>query len=81
MTIDVNSRRNLELVENLRDKGKPEPFLWVMDKTNTSMGGRRIRKWLEEPLIIRKDILNRQDAIEEFNKDIILMGGFKGSFK
>ncbi len=77
MTIDVNSRRNLELVENIRDKGKTGTLLWVIDKTNTSMGGRRIRKWLEEPLIIKKDILNRQDAIEEFTKDIILMEDLK----
>lgn len=77
MTIDVNSRRNLELVENLRDKGKTGTLLWVIDKTNTSMGGRRIRKWLEEPLIIKEDILNRQDAIEEFTKDIILIEDLK----
>ena len=61
MTIDINSRKNLELVENLRDKNKRGTLLSVVDRTNTSMGGRRIRKWLEEPLIVKEDILKRQD--------------------
>ncbi len=81
MTIDINSRKNLEIVESLRDKNKRGTLLSVIDRTNTSMGGRRIRKWLEEPLIIKADILNRQQAVEEFNNDIILLEDLKEALK
>jgi len=81
MTIDINSRKNLELVENLRDKNKKGTLLSVIDRTNTSMGGRRIRKWLEEPLIIEKDILKRQLAVEEFTTDLILLEDLKEALK
>jgi DNA mismatch repair protein MutS len=50
MTIDSSSRRNLELTENLRDKTKKGSLLWVLDRTATSMGGRALRKLIEEPL-------------------------------
>lgn len=81
MTIDINSRKNLELVENLRDKNKRGTLLSVVDRTNTSMGGRRIRKWLEEPLIVKEDILKRQEAVEEFHNDIILLEDLKEALK
>lgn len=81
MTIDINSRKNLELVESLRDKNKRGTLLSVIDRTNTSMGGRRIRKWLEEPLILKEDILNRQLAVEEFYNDIILLEDLKEALK
>ena len=54
MTIDLSSRRNLELTENLREKSKKGSLLWVLDKTETSMGSRMLRRWIEEPLVIRK---------------------------
>lgn len=73
MTLDINSRRNLELVESLMEKGKRGTLLSVLDKTNTSMGGRRIRKWLEEPLVSKQSIVYRQNAIEEFQKDMNIM--------
>lgn len=81
MTIDINSRKNLELVESLRDKNKRGTLLSVVDKTNTSMGGRRIRKWLEEPLIVKEDIIKRQEAVEEFHNDIILLEDLKEALK
>ncbi|NRV13208.1 DNA mismatch repair ATPase MutS [Clostridium beijerinckii] len=56
MTIDGNSRRNLELTESIREKSKKGSLLWVLDKSATSMGGRTIRKWIEEPLIIKSEI-------------------------
>lgn len=77
MSLDTNSRRNLELVESLMEKGKKGTLLSVIDKTNTSMGGRRIRKWLEEPLIDRKEILGRQEAVEELISDINVMDDLK----
>ena len=70
LVIDGNSRRNLEITESLRDKSKKGSLLWVLDKTNTAMGGRRLRKWIEQPLVNKREILLRQDAIEELVKNI-----------
>lgn len=76
MTIDGNSRRNLELTENIREKSKKGSLLWVMDKTSTSMGARVLRKWIDEPLISREGILKRLTGVEElfndfsFNEDL-----------
>ncbi|MCY6356664.1 DNA mismatch repair protein MutS [Clostridium sp. ZS2-4] len=65
LSIDINSRKNLELTETLREKTKKGSLLWVIDKTNTAMGGRLLRKWLEQPLIQKKLIDNRLNSIEE----------------
>lgn len=79
MTIDGNSRRNLELTESLKEKSKKGSLIWVLDKTETSMGGRAIRKWIEEPLIIKKEIEKRLEGVEElfnngyFNEDLRLL--------
>ncbi|MEL7597721.1 MAG: DNA mismatch repair protein MutS, partial [Clostridiaceae bacterium] len=59
------SRKNLELTETLREKTKKGSLLWVIDKTNTAMGGRLLRKWLEQPLIHKKLIDNRLNSVEE----------------
>jgi DNA mismatch repair protein MutS len=76
MTIDGNSRRNLELTESIREKSKKGSLLWVLDKSATSMGGRTIRKWIEEPLIIKSEIEKRLNGVNEafssisFNEDL-----------
>lgn len=72
LTIDVNSRRNLEIVENLRDRGKTGSLLWVLDKTKTSMGGRKLRNMLDQPLQDSKEINLRLDAVEEFISKLIV---------
>ncbi|MEG1481115.1 DNA mismatch repair protein MutS [Clostridium sp.] len=72
MTIDGSSRRNLELTENIREKNKKGSLLWVMDKTSTSMGGRILRKWIDEPLISKKEIENRLSGVEELYTSISL---------
>lgn len=72
MMIDTSTRRNLELTETLREKQKRGSLLWVLDKTKTAMGARMLRNYLEQPLIDKKEILRRQDAIEELNADLIL---------
>ena len=51
MALDITARRNLELTERMRDKGKRGTLLWVLDKTSTSMGGRLLRRWVNDPLI------------------------------
>ena len=69
MLIDSSSRRNLELVETLREKQKRGSLLWVLDKTKTAMGARMMRSFVEQPLVDVKEIEIRQDAIEELNNN------------
>ena len=59
MLIDANSRRNLELLETMREKKKQGSLLGVLDKTKTAMGARLLRTYIEQPLISREEILNR----------------------
>lgn len=70
MTIDSSSRRNLELTENLKDKTKKGSLLWVLDRTATSMGGRSLRKLIEEPLISKYEIETRLLSVQELYDDI-----------
>ncbi|MGH4052759.1 MAG: DNA mismatch repair protein MutS [Clostridium sp.] len=65
VSLDTNSRRNLELTETLRDKTKKGSLLWVLDRTNTAMGARRLRKWLDQPLINKNLIDERLEAVCE----------------
>ncbi len=67
MIIDSSTRRNLELVETLRENQKRGSLLWVLDKTKTAMGARMLRNFVEQPLIEKKEIEGRLDAIEELN--------------
>lgn len=71
MVIDSSTRRNLELVETLREKNKRGSLLWVLDKTKTAMGARTLRSYLEQPLIEKDEITARQGAIREFNQNAI----------
>ena len=64
MLIDSSSRRNLELVETLREKQKRGSLLWVLDKTRTAMGARLLRSYVEQPLIDEDEINARLDAVE-----------------
>ena len=65
MIVDTASRRNLELVETMREKKKSGSLLGVLDKTNTAMGARMLRSFLEQPLVNREKIIGRQDAVAE----------------
>ncbi len=71
MVLDSSTRRNLELLETMREKQKRGSLLWVLDKTKTAMGARLLRTWIEQPLIHKDEILNRQQAIEELNLNYI----------
>lgn len=72
MLIDSSSRRNLELVETLREKNKRGSLLWVLDKTKTAMGARTLRSYVEQPLIDAQEINRRLEALEELNKSPML---------
>ncbi|MCQ2482820.1 MAG: DNA mismatch repair protein MutS [Clostridia bacterium] len=65
MELDLSTRTNLELTQTIRSKSKRGSLLWAIDKTKTSMGGRLLRKFIEEPLINVSEINKRLDAVEE----------------
>ncbi|HIZ82130.1 MAG TPA: DNA mismatch repair protein MutS [Candidatus Mediterraneibacter pullistercoris] len=71
MMLDSSTRRNLELCETLREKQKRGSLLWVLDKTKTAMGARTLRKYVEQPLIDKKEIEKRLDAVEELKNEAI----------
>mgnify|MGYP002528287770 CR=1 FL=1 len=71
MLIDSSSRRNLELVETLREKQKRGSLLWVLDKTKTAMGARLLRSFIEQPLIDKEEISNRLEAVGELKDNAI----------
>lgn len=74
MGINLTTRRNLELTETMRTKEKRGSLLWVLDKTVTSMGRRKLRTWVEQPLINPTEILRRLDSVEELTKNTAALG-------
>ena len=71
MLLDSSTRRNLELCETLREKQKRGSLLWVLDKTRTAMGGRTLRKYVEQPLIDAENIEERLNSVEELKNNAI----------
>ena len=72
MELDFATRRNLEITETMRDKSKRGSIFWVLDKTKTAMGRRRLRRWIERPLLNPIDISKRLNAVEELVNDAML---------
>ncbi|MDQ0199898.1 DNA mismatch repair protein MutS [Neobacillus ginsengisoli] len=64
MKIDYYSKRNLELTETIRSKGKKGSLLWLLDETMTSMGGRMLKHWIDRPLIKQEEIEHRHNLVE-----------------
>lgn len=81
MTLDVNTKRNLELTENIVDKGKRGSLLWVLDDTSTAMGSRNLRRWVEAPLVNREMIARRLDAVEAVYSNINLLEDLREALK
>lgn len=71
MLLDSSTRRNLEIVETLREKQKRGSLLWVLDKTKTAMGARLLRTFIEQPLVDEEEIEARLDAVEELSNEMI----------
>lgn len=69
MRLDLATRRNLELTEAMRDGKKNGSLLGVLDRTHTAMGARKLRAWVEEPLLNPEEIVGRQDAVDELVHD------------
>lgn len=74
MALDVSARRNLELTERMRDKSKKGSLMWVLDKTSTSMGGRLLRRWINDPLLDIAEIKARNTAVKELKENLMLRG-------
>ena len=81
MVIDSSSRRNLELVETLREKQKRGSLLWVLDKTKTAMGARMLRNFVEQPLIDANAINERLDAVTELNMQALPEDVLRGQLR
>ena len=77
MMLDSNTRRNLELTESLRGKGRKGTLLSLLDATETAMGGRLLKSWLEQPLLVRDDILARHEAVGEMVENPVLAASVK----
>jgi len=71
MTLDHNARRNLELFETMRSHESKGSLVWVMDKTKTSMGARKLRQWMEKPLLSPAAITRRLNAVLSLYEDTI----------
>ena len=74
MALDINARRSLEITERMRDKTKKGTLIWVLDKTSTSMGGRLLRRWLNDPLLDIDEIKRRNEAVGELKDNLMLRG-------
>lgn len=72
LQMDGFSRRNLELTETIRDKTKKGSLLWLLDRTETAMGGRLLRRWIERPLLKQNELDARLDAVEALKGDLLL---------
>ncbi|MDQ2087007.1 DNA mismatch repair protein MutS [Herbivorax sp. ANBcel31] len=72
MVLDISTRRNLELTETMREKTRKGSLLWVLDRTMTSMGGRTLRKWIEQPLINVYDIKDRLNSVNELKESFMI---------
>lgn len=81
MVIDSSTRRNLELTETIRTKSKKGSLLWVLDYTETSMGGRLLRKWIEEPLVNKDEINKRLDAVDELLNNLYISSDLREFLK
>ncbi len=81
MELDLDARRNLELTETMRSKEKKGSLLWVLDKTQTAMGGRLLRSWLEKPLLDPVEIGRRHSAVEELVDSTIIRGELTQALK
>lgn len=72
LEMDIHTIRNLELVETLRLKERTYSLLWLLDKTKTAMGSRKLKSWLMNPLRSKEEILGRYQRLETLNNEFIL---------
>jgi DNA mismatch repair protein MutS len=81
MKLDAFSKRNLELTESIRAKGKKGSLLWLLDSTMTAMGARKLKQWVEEPLFVKKTIEKRLQLVEELINEFFIREEIKEQLK
>ena len=81
MVLDQAARRNLELTESIRSRQKKNTLLGVLDCTCTSMGGRQLRTYLEQPLCVREDILERLSAVRCLKENEMVLDSIRAELK
>ena len=81
MALDSIARKNLEINYRMMDQSKKGSLLWVLDKTETSMGARMLSNWINAPLVSKEEINKRLDSVEELKENIILKGALRESLK
>ncbi|MCM3717077.1 DNA mismatch repair protein MutS [Fictibacillus phosphorivorans] len=81
MKLDAFSKRNLELTESIRGKGKKGSLLWLLDSTMTAMGARKLKQWIEEPLFVKKTIEKRLQLVEALINEFFIREEMKEQLK
>lgn len=81
MIMDINTRTNLEINETIRSKNKKGALIGILDKTHTAMGGRLLKKWLEQPLLDVRLIRNRLEVVEYFSSNLMVMDDIRNCLK
>ena len=77
LKMDIHTKRNLELTENLRTKERTYSLLWLLDKTKTAMGSRMLKQMIENPLIDKEEIENRYDMVSKLLEEFLLKDELK----
>ena len=72
LKMDIHTKRNLELIENIRTKEKKYSLLWLLDKTKTAMGSRKLKNYILSPLVNKEKIEKRYEVVETLIKEFIL---------
>ena len=78
LKMDIYTKRNLELTENIRLQNRSYSLLWLLDKTKTAMGSRMLKRWIENPLTNKIEIENRYDVVETLLEEFILKEELQG---
>jgi DNA mismatch repair protein MutS len=81
LVLDHQTRRNLELTQTVRDQTFHGSLLWALDRTRTAMGGRALRRWVLQPLLVVEEILARQETIAELVGDSLLRQDFQAQLQ
>ena len=79
MDVDFSSKRNLEITSTMRDNKRRGSLLWVLDDTETSMGARLLKSWIDKPLLNAVSIQNRLNAVDELCKSTIIRSEIRES--
>ncbi|WP_411347161.1 DNA mismatch repair protein MutS [Paenibacillus sp. WLX2291] len=81
MILDPFTRRNLELVETVRERSRKGTLLWLLDRTETPMGGRMLRRWIDKPLLSKRLVEERLEAVDKLHHGLILREDLRSQLK